>query len=352
MREFVNKVVIEGYLRENNLEAKRNDSGDDVISGSVIVSISEHNSIRAQIYVRKQKRDASGAITGENAQYAKLLKMLPQYTSSIATALNANKEMSFADAAEVASKVYVIGSLQEYVRGNGNEANDYSVRAFSFGFKTVDAAHPFNPHAVFDVECMVKAVQPIGDGKQVRVLGIIPEPYSSQGADILAFVAKDPQIAAPIQTYYLPNTTVRISGDLVNSYSTVVKEGVKAAFGRSFEPTTETVFVHELLIAGSTAPVDSTNPMAFQVEEMRDLLTKREQYVAERTEAVQKGGKPSAPAMPTPSKNWAFNMPTATAPAAPAPVVPVAPANQPPVMATPVIEDNTPPWAFDASPKW
>lgn len=348
MREFVNKVVIEGYLRENNLEAKRTDSGDDVVSGSVIVALDEHNSIRTQIYVRKQKRDAQGNVVGENAQYAKLVKMLPQYTSTIATALSSNKDLTFNAAAEVASKVYVIGTLQEYIRGNAPEAYDYSIRAFSFGFKTIDAAHPFNPHSTFDVECMVKAVQVDPEGNNVKIIGVVPEPYSSQGASILKFVVNEPTLVDQAANLYAPQMTARIAGYLVNSYSVVKKEAAPMAFGTGIEGTTETVFTHELIVTGGAYPVDSDNPTAFQIDEMRDLLAKREVAVAERVAEAQKNSaKPSAPAMPQgQNKNWAFSMPTATAPAKPV----AAAAAQPPVMATPVVEeeeDNIPPWGFE-----
>ena len=273
------------------------------------------------------------------------MKMLPQYTSTIATALNSNKDLSFNAAAEIASKVYVIGTLQEYIRGNAPEQYDYSIRAFSFGFKTVDAAHPFNPHATFDVECMIKAVQVHPEGTEVKIIGVVPEPYSSQGASVLKFLVKDPRLVDTASTLYAPQMTARIAGNVVNSYSVVKKEAAPMAFGSGIEGTTETIFTHELVVTGGAYPVDSDNPTAFPIDEMRDALAKREIVVAEKVEEAKKGSnKPSAPAMPQgQNKNWAFSMPTASAP-----VAPVAPA-QPPVMATPIVEeeeDNTPPWAF------
>ena len=38
MRQVVNKVTIEGYLRENNLERVRDKTGEEVIRGSLLQS--------------------------------------------------------------------------------------------------------------------------------------------------------------------------------------------------------------------------------------------------------------------------------------------------------------------------
>ena len=53
MRQVVNKVTIEGYLRENNLELVRDKTGEEVIRGSFIIAIDDVGSCGVRFYVKK-----------------------------------------------------------------------------------------------------------------------------------------------------------------------------------------------------------------------------------------------------------------------------------------------------------
>lgn len=76
MRQVVNKVTIEGYLRENNLELVRDKTGEEVIRGSLIIAIDDVRSCRVQFYVNKYKALRAGETTKQE------IRALPSWWKS------------------------------------------------------------------------------------------------------------------------------------------------------------------------------------------------------------------------------------------------------------------------------
>ena len=77
MRRVANKVQIEGYLRENNLELIRNDKQEEVIRGSLVVALDNVRSCRAQFYVSRFNTLKPGETTRQESKaYSTVFKFI------------------------------------------------------------------------------------------------------------------------------------------------------------------------------------------------------------------------------------------------------------------------------------
>lgn len=182
MRQVVNKVTIEGYLRENNLELVRDKTGEEVIRGSLIIAIDDVRSCRVQFYVNKYKALRAGETTKqENKSFAKLVEVLPGNTMSVASLMKDNASMDFETAKLSATKMWAFASLQEYLRKDekGEVISSTTIRGISAGVKTESENHPFEPHATFEVEMYIESKRPeMKDGEEtgrIVLVGLVPE---------------------------------------------------------------------------------------------------------------------------------------------------------------------------------
>lgn len=287
MRRVANKVQIEGYLRENNLELIRNDKQEEVIRGSLVVALDNVRSCRAQFYVSRFNTLKPGETTRQESKaYSRLVELLPGNTISISSLMKDQAAMTFDVAKESATKVWIIGALQEYIRKDekGEVISSTTIKGLSAGIKTESDKHPFTQKAEFEVEMYIEGKRPeMKDGEEtgrIVLTGLIPE-YDDSVSRI-EFVTELGDATDYIEENYNVGQTVKVYGDVINTYVRVEKEGGGHTFGRTLEPQYETTFTSERQIFGGTAtPLDEDEENALKKAEIKAALAKRQQKIDE-----------------------------------------------------------------------
>lgn len=314
MRRVANKVQIEGYLRENNLELIRNDKQEEVIRGSLVVALDNVRSCRAQFYVSRFNTLKPGETTRQESKaYSRLVELLPGNTISISSLMKDQAAMTFDVAKESATKVWIIGALQEYIRKDekGEVISSTTIKGLTAGIKTESDKHPFTQKAEFEVEMYIEGKRPeMKDGEEtgrIVLTGLIPE-YDDSVSRI-EFVTELGDATDYIEENYNVGQTVKVYGDVINTYVRVEKEGGGHTFGRTLEPQYETTFTSERQIFGGTAtPLDEDDENALKKAEIKAALALRQQKIDNMP------AKDDAPKAVNPKKGFTE---TPTAPAAP-----------------------------------
>ena len=314
MRRVANKVQIEGYLRENNLELIRNDKQEEVIRGSLVVALDNVRSCRAQFYVSRFNTLKPGETTRQESKaYSRLVELLPGNTISISSLMKDQAAMTFDVAKESATKVWIIGALQEYIRKDekGEVISSTTIKGLSAGIKTESDKHPFTQKAEFEVEMYIEGKRPeMKDGEEtgrIVLTGLIPE-YDDSVSRI-EFVTELGDATDYIEENYNVGQTVKVYGDVINTYVRVEKEGGGHTFGRTIEPQYETTFTSERQIFGGTAtPLDEDDENALKKAEIKAALALRQQKIDNMP------AKDDAPKAANPKKGFTE---TPAAPAAP-----------------------------------
>ena len=314
MRRVANKVQIEGYLRENNLELIRNDKQEEVIRGSLVVALDNVRSCRAQFYVSRFNTLKPGETTRQESKaYGRLVELLPGNTISISSLMKDQAAMTFDVAKESATKVWIIGALQEYIRKDekGEVISSTTIKGLSAGIKTESDKHPFTQKAEFEVEMYIEGKRPeMKDGEEtgrIVLTGLIPE-YDDSVSRI-EFVTELGDATDYIEENYNVGQTVKVYGDVINTYVRVEKEGGGHTFGRTLEPQHETTFTSERQIFGGTAtPLDEDDENALKKAEIKAALALRQQKIDNMP------AKDDAPKAVNPKKGFTE---TPSAPAAP-----------------------------------
>lgn len=305
----VNSVRVVGYLKENNLEKITNSRGDDVIRGSLIISTDKISSHKVQFYV--SSKTASGA---DSKDYASLEELLPVNTITIASFLKDNPDADFDGAANAASKVWVMGRLDEYATRTGERTTSMvTIKGFRGGFSKIEKA-PFTPHAEFDIDIYIKEMTPEKDESGVetgRILieGAVPK-YNKTGplVDVIDFVAvKEDSVAKYVAANYAVGDTVNIKGDLISLYERRVVENSDDSeyFGRVMAPQYETTFIRERRIAGgSRVPLHQGDEECITTEFVKEGLAERENKMVENGQRMrEKAEWSTADSVPFTQKN-------------------------------------------------
>ena len=314
MRRVANKVQIEGYLRENNLELIRNDKQEEVIRGSLVVALDNVRSCRAQFYVSRFNTLKPGETTRQESKaYGRLVELLPGNTISISSLMKDQAAMTFDVAKESATKVWIIGALQEYIRKDekGEVISSTTIKGLSAGIKTESDKHPFTQKAEFEVEMYIEGKRPeMKDGEEtgrIVLTGLVPE-YDDSVSRI-EFVTELGDATDYIEENYNVGQTVKVYGDVINTYVRVEKESGGHTFGRTIEPQYETTFTSERQIFGGTAtPLDEDDENALKKAEIKAALALRQQKIDNMP------AKDDAPKAVNPKKGFTE---TPAAPAAP-----------------------------------
>lgn len=320
MRRVANKVQIEGYLRENNLELIRNDKQEEVIRGSLVVALDNVRSCRAQFYVNRFNTLKPGETTRQESKaYGRLVELLPGNTISVSSLMKDQAAMTFDVAKESATKVWIIGALQEYIRKDekGEVISSTTIKGLTAGIKIESDKHPFTQKAEFEVEMYIEGKRPeMKDGEEtgrIILTGLIPE-YDDSVSRI-DFVTELGDATDYIEENYNVGQTVKVYGDVINTYVRVEKEGGGHTFGRTLEPQYETTFTSERQIFGGTAtPLDEDDENALKKAEIKAALAKRQQKIDEmptkddapKVVNPKKGFTETPAATSTPKKKFTF----------------------------------------------
>ena len=301
-------------MRENNLEPIRNDKQEEVIRGSLVVALDNVRSCSAQFYVSRFNTLKPGETTRQESKaYSRLVELLPGNTISISSLMKDQAAMTFDVAKESATKVWIIGALQEYIRKDekGEVISSTTIKGLTAGIKTESDKHPFTQKAEFEVEMYIEGKRPeMKDGEEtgrIVLTGLIPE-YDDSVSRI-EFVTELGDATDYIEENYNVGQTVKVYGDVINTYVRVEKEGGGHTFGRTLEPQYETTFTSERQIFGGTAtPLDEDDENALKKAEIKAALALRQQKIDNMP------AKDDAPKAVNPKKGFTE---TPSAPAAP-----------------------------------
>jgi hypothetical protein len=295
-KKLTNTVSITGYLKENSLQKITNAKGMNIIKGNLIIATDKISSHKVQFYVSEQITS-----TGEtSAEYEKLEQLLPANTISVASYLMDNKNADFDTAANAATKIWAVGRFDEYYTTTGEKENSYiTIKGFRAGFATIDAEHPFRPHASFKVDGKIGKIDPevVDNVETGRLLVELYVPKYNGIMDIMDFVGDDEytqqyKVVDYIKKHYAVGDTICIDGDIVNLQESLVQEVSTNDdyFGKPREPQYQTKFIRERRITGGNSrfsPIKEGKPGGITKKEVEEGLIKRHE------KGVENGNKSS-----------------------------------------------------------
>lgn len=280
-KRFSNIVNVSGYLRENNLELVKDKEGNPVISGSFTIAVTEDESHKMRVYL---KQPADMKVEKDAKRWDAMKALLPTNTISIASYLKSNPTADFAVASSMSTKVWAVGSMEEYVRKeNGKELSTTTLRVIRAGVRTA-SDKPFNPGASFQVDVYIESMNPeIVDEQEtgrVILVGLVPL-YKYFGK--FTFVAPaENNVAQYILDHYNVTDTTRLFGKLSCVKHSKAKAETGNYFGQVSTPQYETTFVREKIITGGSAEsINCDEPNAITKDEVREGLTGREARMLE-----------------------------------------------------------------------
>lgn len=283
LKEGINKVTVVGTLVEKNFEDK---SYTNSTTGETVEKIVGNLSIRTgenevhQIRLESNKLTKAGA---ENGLYKGYVTVRDQYVSVADVAEAAKNGIKI-----VADEVSVNGELttNEYYGQDGQLRQFQQIKGkFVNRLRETDDK---TPRAQFEIDVFVNKVRPEmkGDDETGRAIleGYVPTfnsifPYKftviPEGSE---FFLNDLQ----------RNQTLKVYGNILNVKKETVKS-VDSAFGAPIEEVSVS-YVSESLINNAKVPYEEDSANAFDPEQIKERLTKREVYLEQQKSRQNSGG--------------------------------------------------------------
>lgn len=301
LRQAINRIHVEGILKENKL-AQRKHNNENVISGSIVILVpgehGESNEISIHTYVSEFTRSRQA-----NSAYAGLMTFIDKAVS-MATLMKPVEDggsgMSEQAAKAQASCVAVRrGSIDVY--DSFSQTGEVITRPqFKSNYFNVISPSECIPKAEFEVEMFFKSIreEKNRDGEETgRVLieGIVPV-YGGQVIP-LSFVA-DGDAADYILENYEANHSGYVNGSIV--YSVERKETKRPGFGK---PKIDVVVTRKrelLVMSGDEAQYDDDDEKkafsakaikkAMEIRETETLPRKKQKAQERRTQPARGNG--------------------------------------------------------------
>lgn len=321
-----NTINITGYLKENNLEKVDITDKGEVIRGSIIIAVDETSNYKVQYYTPAKTKDGE-----DNEDFTKLKALLPENTTSIASYLKNNPGVDYAEAAENATKVWVVARFEEFVSKVDNRSrNMVLIKGFRAGIKSAEES--FEPHAKFRVDVFVYGIKPeityedenddegTETGRAI-ITGLIPVyDESVYCIDFIAPVETTIETSSGTQTIkvadfvlnnYKKGDTVGLLGDLVNldkKIETEVEDDDEF-FGEQRGPQYRTIFIRERVIKGcSKKPIKQGEENCITVDEAKSGMAKREAKALENGKRTSENEKKKEAPKKEEKKDFAEDM--------------------------------------------
>lgn len=274
-----NTFFVEGYLKENNLSLV-----GDVIRGSVVVAVDEHNTFKVQYYVNKKMKSGD-----ENKDFADIEAMLPEKTTSVAQYLQNVPTANFANASAVATRVWCVGRLEEFVSksADGKEKSMITYKGSRGGIKSGDS---FNPRSTFKIDVYLESKKPETNSEgdetgRYLLSGLVPAYNGSMYR--FSFVTAEGDPSVYVNDLYDVGQTVYLEGQILAIRQEVARSSTKnAGWGTAASLPPRTFFTTQLVVfGGNTTPINEDEPGAITKKDVKDGLAVRE------TEAMENGKK-------------------------------------------------------------
>ncbi len=258
LRQSETKVEVEGILSSKKLEASKDNNGNNIIKGNVVIKVDDTNSISFSVYASEKtsKGEASKAYAGIN------------------TVMNEYKSIADVGEAE-ADRVHANGQFNTYKGTDGRDITNYKASFFT------RINRPLDPKRKFSTEVFIKSKVWESDSNgeetgRLKIRGIAPD---YQGINILDMICPEKDtdgnsFASVADDLFEVGNTYLINGEIVNSR---VEKKVTAALGK-VEGKTE--FKNELVITGSTPAYEeekaySTDAINLAIQEYETAQTNR-----------------------------------------------------------------------------
>lgn len=273
LREADNKVIVEGFLKENNLEKTKDEHGKTIIKGDIVVQVAENEEVIVKFYTGEVTKAGK-----DNPSFKSLSTVIENYVS-IADCLKANEPVTNA------TKVQVKGAklrINDYYNEKKKDLSSYIEIAGSFISSAKEET--YEPRAEFEMECFVSNIKPETNKEQEEtgrlVVNVIVPVY---GGKVVPFtLLAEGDIAEFLSVNYEKNKTAFLMGDIKNTV-TINKVEKGGGFGKKKVET----FVNtkqELIITGGGVNGDPSmyedNPdlaeKAFPVEDIKKAIAERE----------------------------------------------------------------------------
>ena len=261
-----NFVLLVGSLKETTLELKTDNEGKRFVSGNVTVAVDEFNTHRVRFLVfENQLKDKFDSVCG----------FLPSNVVSIASYLKANPTANFEVASKMAAKVWVTGSLEEYVKVSGeNEKSSVTINGMKIGHSEADK---FEPKATFELEGNIASLEDeVVDEEEtgrVKVELYVPA-YKDLIYKMNFVVGTENNAAKFVREKFKAGDGLFIKGNLLAMRIQEMNDDedveVEDAFGEPTVPQYTTRFVREMVIVGGHK-VDSL----FTNKQLKDGLAAR-----------------------------------------------------------------------------
>lgn len=286
-----NSVWVEGYLKENTLEAVTF-KGVNYIRGNLVISVDEFSSFKIRFFVPDKRKEK------EVEAYKELISILPDKTISIAGFLDQNPKANFETAAAMSTKVYATASFDEYVtKSMGKETSYVTLEGNKGGLKTL--GHDFEPRATFNCDMYIESlkretIQETETGR-LEVVGLIPH-YTGRLSRVKFYTAKD--ATDYVEEHYSATQTANFSGNIIAVKKESVRNHVSAgSWGSAAESRPLVSFTAQRIITGGhKAPIDQDAEGAITAEEVKEGLTLRATEAIANSE--KRGGNKSSGAAP------------------------------------------------------
>lgn len=280
---YRNSVKLVGYLKETTLEERTSANGKQYIWGNVIVAVDEFNTHRVKFTVYKEDNEK---------KYEALSKFLPENTISIASYLKSTATATFAVAANMAAKVWVMASFEEYATKVGErEKSVMTLRGFSMGM--ADPDKEFVPGATFEVDCYLEKiddeVEEDSQTGRLSISALLPG-YNGIMHRLPLVVGTEDNAAKAFKGKYKVGDTARLIGKLVAMRVQLESsEPDTTYFGQPVSIQANTRFVREnVIISGPTAPIAQGAKGSISIESVKEGLAKRENIMIENGQRKSK----------------------------------------------------------------
>ena len=288
-----NKAEFIGYLKEVNLEKKKNDDKENFISGTLTLKYGEKPNQQVDVKVYKKELTSGGSVA---KAYEKLMELM-EHGVTVDTATE--------DKTATVVRIYGSGDftpqvvLNEYFRED--ESHVMSPQAeMGFGNMAINSVGEQSFKAEFDMEIILSKDPVMEKDKNDDETGrLIVDGYMvnyKNEIKPMSFVAEDQDLV---------DGMVELSkGDMVNIWGNVSTGKIvevqekKSGFGGKAKTDETITYVNELIITGGE-PIDSSDKRAEVVGSIKKMLGERETFLDElknkKSESKPKSGGFSKP---------------------------------------------------------
>lgn len=277
-KQSINRIIVEGILVENNLEARVSKAEENYISGDIVIRVGE----------------------GEDAQdipieyYSKEFKKGTTTVSKIYTSLQKLMQMPSVADDGVGTKIIVSGgeiALNDFYTDD-MQLISYPRLKSNFYKKS---GKNYKPQSVFEFEGVVRNFyrEIKNDAETGRlILEVVGIDYFGSAVPVKFIVEKEAAINY-IQAYYASGRTVKVRGDIIYKAEKVTKV-IESAFGDDIEKEYDKV-TKEFIVTSGTEPYEPND--AYKEEEIKEAMQNRNIYLeAKKAEKLSKDNEqPQAP---------------------------------------------------------